>query len=109
MGPCRQVWTDLLPTDAPDIRTCQRCRGPVFYGHTAEEAGLLDSCGQSVALSTRVPPEQNPFPPPPPALDSDEFEIDLHAIDAYLPPDPPPLPVVAPAPESSARPWWKFW
>lgn len=62
---CGRVWTELSPTDAPDIRICRECQRPVFYGHTADEAQMIGSCGEAVALSTRVPGSQNPFPPPP--------------------------------------------
>lgn len=107
MTPCGQTWTGLHPTDAPDIRVCRECRRPVFYAVDAGEAELFAAAGEAVALSTRVPPDQNPFREPPlPDDEYDEIEVDVAtflggpaAVFVPPPPDSPEPP----------RPWWKFW
>lgn len=107
-GRCMERWDEMIATDVPDIRICRRCRLAVVYCHTVEESREFASCGQRVALSTRVPAEQvaqEPAfraPEPPQTLyDSDaDFELALQDAEPPAPPLPPPSP---------ARPWWKFW
>ncbi|MBP3960202.1 TIGR02996 domain-containing protein [Gemmata sp. G18] len=104
------VWTELTATDAPDIRLCYGCLRPVFYCCTPDEAALIRSAGEVIALSTRFQFEQAPLPPLPPSTPPVRYE-------------PPPVPPnVRTAPEYDprytyqarsdpppARPWWKFW
>jgi uncharacterized protein (TIGR02996 family) len=104
--PCR--WDDMIATDVPDIRRCHRCKQAIIYCHTLEEARQYASCGQDVALSTRIPAAEiaaDPAfrPPPPPPPDSDEFELTL---EEFLGAEPPAAP---PPPEPPRRAWWKFW
>ncbi|MBN9120939.1 MAG: TIGR02996 domain-containing protein [Planctomycetes bacterium] len=106
---CAQRWDDMAATDVPDIRICYTCREAVIYCHTIEEARQYASCGQRVALSTRIPAEaiagapafQEPAPPA--DHDSDEFEL---TSDEFLDAGPP---APTPRPSVPARPWWKFW
>ncbi len=103
---CGLLWADMIATDVPDIRRCHQCRTAVVYCHTLEEAQLYASCGQQVALSSRIPENevaQEPaFQPTPAPLDtdSDEFELTLDAPLDAAPPAPPPR---------ARRPWWQFW
>jgi uncharacterized protein (TIGR02996 family) len=99
------LWTEKAATEVPDIRVCYSCRQAVVYCHTLEEARAYDSCGQRVALSTRISPAQIAQEPAlrelPRAGDSDA-EFDLGLVDAV------PLGTPAQSPEPQ-RPWWKFW
>jgi uncharacterized protein (TIGR02996 family) len=123
-GRCRWRWDDMAATDVPDIRICRDCRRAVHYCHTIEEARLFVSCGQRVALSTRVPADragrESGFAPPP-SEGTDEETLDMHPPEPFAePPLPwgareefldaePPGPPPRPAPVAPARPWWKFW
>jgi len=108
VGNCRGCrWNELSATDLPDIRICHRCKQAVIYSHELEEARQYASCGQLVALSTRIPAEdvardpafQQPAPEP-------DFVFDLEeSWDRYLPAAAPPQV----APTASRPPWWKFW
>lgn len=104
---CR--WDDARPTDLPDIRICHRCWRSVIYCHALDEAREFASCGQVVALSTRIPREQieqePAFREPPPDDASEEFELTL---EEFLDAEPPGAPVIPPTLERP-RPWWKFW
>jgi uncharacterized protein (TIGR02996 family) len=121
---CPLTWDQLAPTDVPDIRICHDCKSPVFFCHTVEEARQFASCGQCVALSTRVPDEENPF------LEREQFVTGMLDSDEYPipPPDDPLSEVSAEAgtdlgelpdlsgvsqpqepPQRQPRPWWKFW
>ncbi len=107
---CPKTWDQLSPTDEPDIRICHDCKSPVFFCQTPEEARVFASCGQCVALSTRVPEAENPFADEEGEGVADMGEYDFLDSDEYpaLPPaDPPAAP--EPAPPSPRRPWWKFW
>ena len=79
-GRCGQSWADMAPTDVPDIRICRQCNKAVIYCHTLEEAREYDSCGQIVALSTRIPPEtvaaDERFGEPPPDPPEEEWYAD---------------------------------
>ncbi|MBM3981507.1 MAG: TIGR02996 domain-containing protein [Planctomycetes bacterium] len=107
---CGRHWTALAMTDVPDLRVCHGCRSAVVYCHTLGEARAYDSCGQRVALSTRVPAaevaREPAFQQPAPVnQDSDwEFELFLDAV-----PEPPPPAAPQPRAEPPPRPWWKFW
>ncbi|MCS6863720.1 MAG: TIGR02996 domain-containing protein [Gemmataceae bacterium] len=105
---CGTLWTDLAPTDVPDIRICHRCRSAVVYCARLDDARQFANCGQRVALSTRIPiaelAHDPAFQPPPPPFDAEEeIEFDLEEfLDAEPPagPNPPP---------PSPRRWWQFW
>lgn len=103
VGNCHDCrWDGMIATDVPDIRICHRCKSAVVYCHTLDEARQFASCGQRVALSTRIPADEvgraPEFQPPPiPADDSDEFELTLDAFQDAGPPTEP------------RRPWWRVW
>jgi uncharacterized protein (TIGR02996 family) len=92
---CPLTWDDLAPTDEPDIRICHGCKSPVFFCHTVEDARQFTSCGQCVALSTRIPPADQPEP-----------EYIMMGLMHY--PDEEEM-VPAEPPPPARRPWWKFW
>jgi uncharacterized protein (TIGR02996 family) len=73
------TWDRLSSTDDPDIRICHQCSKPVFACATAGEARDFVSCGQIVALSPRIPPEELPdrYPFRPDRYEVDDFE-DFH-------------------------------
>jgi uncharacterized protein (TIGR02996 family) len=100
---CPLKWDQLSPTDEPDIRICHSCKSPVFYCHTADEARQFSSCGQCVALSTRVPSEEWPEL----ALNTQEIMMGFY----YRPEgDDEPCEEIDPIlPQTPRRPWWRFW
>ena len=106
---CPLTWDSLYATDTPDIRICLRCRQPVFYCHTLEEADQFASAGLCVAISSRVfPQDSTPFE----RFETVEIGIlryeeddDLRYEDEYEPLDLPTAPEIEPP----RQPWWKFW
>ncbi|HSQ56088.1 MAG TPA: TIGR02996 domain-containing protein [Gemmata sp.] len=100
-------WGDLTATDVPDIRICHRCKEAVIYCHTLDEARQYASCGQRVALSTRILAEDVAREP---AFQEDAPEPELvfdveDAWENYLPAVAPPRAT----PAARRRRWWKFW
>lgn len=96
---CPMTWDSLTPTDEPDIRICHACKSPVFYCHTAEEARQFASCGQCVALSSRIaeiPAELEVITTVGIMRHPDDEEGEEATLESRQPPPP-------------RRPWWKFW
>ena len=118
---CPGCWDRLTATDELDIRICHRCKQPVFFCHTLEEAGQFISCGQRVALSTRCRNAAQETPDEEPLDDTWDAGLPVVAVPEPPitetvewppagPPPPPEPPATPPAPPPTPpRPWWRFW
>lgn len=51
---CPMRWSDLIPTDSPNVRSCGRCQREVHRCHDVYEADIRAQQGECVAVPMRL-------------------------------------------------------